>query len=193
MTWLDTHAADPTFFRATLFEFNLPSVARWTAWDIPVVAKTFQWIPKPLKLTSLSCSAAQPGASGSIEIGNADGWATAAFASAVVGSRVTIWDAWLDPSLGTTVSQDETLVASGRLESWNTGQDVMNVSIGQFLPYAGVPFPRRPYALTCPWVFKGSQCGYAGATATCDRTRTACVALGKWANFGGFARLDPRG
>ncbi len=50
--------------------------------------------------------------------------------------------------------------------------------------------PRLTFMPICPWPFKvvGSPCGYAGATATCDHTITACAAMAggsNVANFGG--------
>ena len=42
----------------------------------------------------------------------------------------------------------------------------------------------------CRWkVFKGTQCGYAGAATACDRSFAACIALANQARFGGFPGL----
>ena len=52
------------------------------------------------------------------------------------------------------------------------------------------PMRRRfpPYIVlprSCPWVFKGAECKYAGGASTCARTLDACTALANTANFGG--------
>lgn len=38
---------------------------------------------------------------------------------------------------------------------------------------------------SCPWVFRGAHCGYAGAETWCDRSAARCQALGNRLNFGG--------
>lgn len=41
----------------------------------------------------------------------------------------------------------------------------------------------------CGWIFKGTECGYSGATASCDRTASACQSMAGGSNysrFGGF-------
>jgi lambda family phage minor tail protein L len=38
---------------------------------------------------------------------------------------------------------------------------------------------------SCPWIFKGAECGYAGAATACDRTLDDCSTLANTARFGG--------
>lgn len=38
----------------------------------------------------------------------------------------------------------------------------------------------------CRWKFKSTQCGYAGAETTCDKSLTRCRVLANSARFGGF-------
>lgn len=48
----------------------------------------------------------------------------------------------------------------------------------------------------CRWIFKGSECGYAGATTTCNKTLTACRAVAGGSNskrFGGFPGVGNKG
>lgn len=42
---------------------------------------------------------------------------------------------------------------------------------------------------TCPWIFKGAECGYAGGTTWCDQSYEHCKALGNSDQFGGFEYL----
>ncbi len=49
--------------------------------------------------------------------------------------------------------------------------------------------PARYYWTLCPWMFKGSECGYSGAGATCDKTISTCKGYGNEANFGGFPSI----
>jgi len=43
----------------------------------------------------------------------------------------------------------------------------------------------RKSAPSCPWVFKGAECGYSGVGMWCDQSYTRCVALSNTINFGG--------
>jgi lambda family phage minor tail protein L len=57
------------------------------------------------------------------------------------------------------------------------------------LDLSGVMLPgRQIIANMCLWVFKGTECGYAGAEVSCTKTLQSCEAL--WPNvpipFGGF-------
>lgn len=38
---------------------------------------------------------------------------------------------------------------------------------------------------SCPWVFRGERCRYAGPDSWCDQSRERCAALGNKLNFGG--------
>lgn len=55
-------------------------------------------------------------------------------------------------------------------------------------------FPRRRLLSEfCNWTFKGAECGYTGATTTCNKTLTTCRALNNTARFGGFPGVGRRG
>ena len=41
----------------------------------------------------------------------------------------------------------------------------------------------------CSYVFKGTRCGYAGATTSCDHTLATCTALSNQTRFGGWPTL----
>jgi hypothetical protein len=49
--------------------------------------------------------------------------------------------------------------------------------------------PRRAHSATCPWVFKGTECGYTGGETWCDQTYERCTALSRTSYFGGFRWL----
>lgn len=44
----------------------------------------------------------------------------------------------------------------------------------------------RLYQNLCAWEFKGTECAYAGAASTCNKTATQCQSYSNLANFGGF-------
>lgn len=47
----------------------------------------------------------------------------------------------------------------------------------------------RVQSSSCPWVFKGLECGYAGAETWCDQTYNRCASIRNDRNFGGFRFL----
>ena len=47
---------------------------------------------------------------------------------------------------------------------------------------------RRAHS-SCPWEFKGSECGYSGGQSWCDKTYPRCTALANTSNYGGFRWL----
>lgn len=52
-------------------------------------------------------------------------------------------------------------------------------------------FPQHQYiALSCMWIYKGAECGYAGAIATCGRTWAECELHNNTGKFGGFPGLN---
>lgn len=69
-------------------------------------------------------------------------------------------------------------------------KDVITFELASALDVHGVRVPRRLIQATiCPWVYKGTECGYAGGLATCDRTLADCKThFGSTADipFGGF-------
>lgn len=69
-------------------------------------------------------------------------------------------------------------------------KDVITFELASAMDVHGVRIPRRLIQATiCPWVYKGTECGYAGGLASCDFTLTDCKAhFGASADlpFGGF-------
>ncbi len=51
------------------------------------------------------------------------------------------------------------------------------------------PLNKRMFSKVCNFIFKSSQCGYAGAETWCDKTLTRCEELNNQDNFGGFPDL----
>lgn len=58
----------------------------------------------------------------------------------------------------------------------------------QFIKWK-TPTPRRIHSATCPWTFKGAECGYSGSETWCDHSWDRCSTLGNTPSFGGFRWL----
>jgi len=56
-----------------------------------------------------------------------------------------------------------------------------------------VELPFRKYSRNyCGWKFKGTECGYAGVEATCNKTLTRCRTLTNQLRFGGFPSVPSK-
>lgn len=54
-------------------------------------------------------------------------------------------------------------------------KDAISFELGAAMDVHGVRIPRRLIQATiCPWVYKGTECGYSGGLATCTKTLTDC-------------------
>ena len=63
--------------------------------------------------------------------------------------------------------------------------DIIQFELATPMDIQGAQIPRRRVlANLCAWTFKGTECGYAGATATCAKTLAACKT-----NFGATTPL----
>ena len=50
--------------------------------------------------------------------------------------------------------------------------------------------PLRMQSSSCPWVFKGADCGYSGSAVSCDQTYERCRTLGNTDQYGGDRYLN---
>jgi len=103
------------------------------------------------------------------------------------GLEVTIYKVFND-ALGDPANY--VLEFFGQIDGWTyeEAEDAswLTVRVRRNQGTFGKIIPRRRYKVMCPWIFKGTECGYAGAETLCDRTITRCLALGNEDNFGGF-------
>lgn len=199
MTWIDTHASDGTQRVFRLIKWVIGSTYYWTDSDIPIVtggssaAPAARWLPMPFIVGGISLEQASEAASAEIEFGSADGVISAlVLGNVAAGTSITIYEAWLDPTASTSISQQERLLLAGRLTSWQVTAENVVVRTAPIVPLAGITIPRRIYSTTCSFAFKGAACGYAGVGTDCDRSIAACTAFGNQTRFGGFQTLQPR-
>ena len=78
------------------------------------------------------------------------------------------------------------VIFDGKIDNIEFDRKEANISLISHLCDWEVICPRRVHSPTCPWVFKGTECGYSGAETWCDFTKSRCVELSNQANFGGF-------
>lgn len=76
----------------------------------------------------------------------------------------------------------------GVLSDWDIAEDKARVTIvNEFILWKKKTL--RICSSTCPWGFKETECGYAGAETWCDQSYEHCLSLGNENNFGGHRFL----
>jgi hypothetical protein len=78
----------------------------------------------------------------------------------------------------------------GVIGAWNMDETTINMNVKGLL-YHFTQKTLSQHPPSCRWkIFKGTECGYAGAGVTCDRSANMCYyTYGNFANFGGFRWL----
>lgn len=122
-----------------------------------------------------------------LRIDNLDSVLTSIFVDGTIeGETASVYLGLLDTDdsvLGTV------LIFTGEVDSFDLDESEVRLVIGSiFTRWAQESYNSHPSS--CRWkVFKGDECVYSGAVATCDRRYVTCQALGNTANFGGFRWL----
>lgn len=99
----------------------------------------------------------------------------------LVGSALTIYVVHAD-NLAEDYSE---LRVDWQIVATSVDGDWVDFQLGAENPY------RRRFPLyaaipsSCSWIFRGAECGYAGAETTCSRTLDRCRTLDNAARFGG--------
>lgn len=79
---------------------------------------------------------------------------------------------------------------TGLLAGWDIeGDSTVNVEVvNEFVLWNKKTL--RKHSASCPWSFRGTECGYGGSGLTiCDKTYDTCNSLGNGEHFGGFRFL----
>lgn len=104
------------------------------------------------------------------------------------GKKVSLKTVWADQLSDVDNFIEEILY----VDSYTS--DALNVSINLSSKFdvLDVALPARQYSRNyCQFVFKGTECAYAGAVATCDKTKQTCKTLSNFQRFGGFPSIQP--
>jgi phage-related protein len=67
------------------------------------------------------------------------------------------------------------------------------ITARELLGSIDVEVPARVFSPSCPWQFKGEECGYGGPETECNKSWARCQQLGNTARFGGFRFIPHSG
>jgi lambda family phage minor tail protein L len=79
------------------------------------------------------------------------------------------------------------------IDNYTADQNNVTFNLSSKFDILNLELPNRRYMRGyCGWKFKGTECGYSGATGSCNKTATACKAMAGGSNylrFGGFPSI----
>ena len=155
----------------------------YTDADTAVVIDGDRYEPRGFEFQPISYSKANIVSRASLRMENVDEIFTGLFVgSTVQGSDVSVNKIILPDDL-TPLS---VTIFEGTIDDWHLDESTVDISIASVLQRWSQKTLSN-YSPSCRWkVFKGTECAYAGAATTCDRSDQRCVDLGNQANFGGF-------
>jgi len=105
------------------------------------------------------------------------------------GKQVRIRLVWLDRLAYTDDKVDFVFY----IDSYSANQDFAEFTLLPKIDVLTVMLPRRTYSRNyCQWKFKGTECAYAGAEESCNKTKQRCQEIGNYIRFGGFPSIPSR-
>lgn len=170
-----------------LLDLELDSVTyRLTDADVPIFHGGERYIPTAFQFVDIASSSHLAVENIEIEIDDTE----LGLLAVVLGEDVR--NKWFILSFAVL---DESVVHTqelmrGFIGGWEAYDDsILRITITNEL----VLWDKRPLRVqqsSCPWVFRGPECGYSGAGLRCDQTYEQCKAHENTDNFGGYRFLN---
>ena len=105
------------------------------------------------------------------------------------GKKVTIKTVWANLLADTTSHIDDIYY----IDSYSADQNNVNFILTTKFNVLAISLPLRSYSRNyCGWLFKGTECAYAGAESTCNKTKQQCKEYLNYSRFGGFPSIQPK-
>jgi phage-related protein len=164
------------------------TTVRWAQSDAAVTYGGNAYAGRPFSVGAVSVNADGSPQRASLTLANQDLALSALCAAADPrGLLVTLRRTFLD-----NLAVAQTLASGLVIEAYRLTEDSCEFTLSGLAEVFKRELPRRTYDRVCPWVFKGSECAYAGGDATCDYTDDACKAKSNFSRFGGYLFVLPR-
>jgi hypothetical protein len=156
---------------------------RYTDADIPLVYNSNVYAPLPLAVTDIQQSPGFQVDSVTVELDNTSRLMSATLLGEdAVGRGVVLRRQALNASRVAIATVE---IFSGYILGWPVlDESRAQLKIGNEFAFWNKKALRLPTP-SCPWSFKGPECGYAGAAAKCDQSPERCANIGNYVNFGG--------
>ena len=166
----------------------LTSVVRWAHSDADVVVGSDTYTARPFTVSQLTVGLGGQALSLTLTVSNQDLYVSQLCAQADPrGATVTVYRVFLDD-----VNSIYTFADSLEITSYTLTEKAAMFRCSVLGKYLKKRVPLRTFDRTCPWEFKGPECGYTGAATSCDHTDETCKSYNNFANFGGFLFVIPK-
>lgn len=105
------------------------------------------------------------------------------------GKKVTIRTVWKDLLADSLSYLDDVYY----IDTYSYNAKDATFSLTSKFNIVNIELPLCRYSRNyCGWVFKGTECAYAGAETECNHTLTRCAQLSNRSRFGGFPSINPK-
>lgn len=179
---------DLVYIRHLVTLFIGPTI-RWTDCDQDIFYANEWYEKKSISFDAANFSITPQADSISFSISNVDKF----FSDLILNQDIRGKEAWiervcLDNNL--QIIGAASMMYLGFLDNIKVDRKIGNVKIYNHMIKWKTPTPRRDHSPNCPWVFKGTECGYSGTETWCDYTTERCKQFNNRINFGGFAHIS---
>ena len=171
----------------TMLELGFSTTLRYTDWDVPVWYDAEKFTPRDYRVTDFALAAALSVDRLALECDNVDRVvSTALLSEDCRGKTVKYYIACNVKNSGMQIVEE---VFRGLLDTWTIkGETAVHLEAANEL-ILWQKKTLRTHSSTCPWEFKGTECGYSGEATWCDQSYERCQTLANTDNFGGFRFL----
>ena len=105
------------------------------------------------------------------------------------GKQVDIIQVWADKLDDASAKMQDTFYIDG----YSADENTVTFNLSTKMDVIDLQLPGRRYMRGhCSWKFKGTECAYAGAQTSCNRTFQRCKELANQERFGGFPSVPFR-
>jgi lambda family phage minor tail protein L len=105
------------------------------------------------------------------------------------GKKVTVKTVWANLLADTTSYIDDIYY----IDSYSADQVNVSFTLTTKFNVLAISLPLRSYSRNyCSWLFKGTECAYAGEETTCNKTKQQCKEYSNYSRFGGFPSIQPK-
>lgn len=144
-----------------------------------------------MSVSDIDKSVDETSSEATISLGNVDiGLSVSYFAGTLVNEDVTIYEVYLD-SVFAIIGVE--ILFIGRIEGMSLDESLLSLTATSPRFTSNANSPKRKLVSQCGWIFKDTECAYAGAETYCDKSYERCTELTNTDNFGGFRHIPTIG
>jgi hypothetical protein len=167
-------------------------ILRYTDAGIDLFFAGSWWLARRFEFDDIERSFEAAPDSTTLRLDNVDGYFTRLVRDTDLRkSETIIYHVWLDQNMDVLGAAAESDLRIDLYGLWDKSEVVdSGVEVGILDESIKAKYCRlRRHSPNCRWIFKGTECAYAGAETWCDFTAARCVTLANYINFGGFQWL----